>query len=47
MNLNIVENRLKIDLEWYEQLWAFTFDKTLTIPLSEIELATTEEPLSN
>ncbi|HEY9853400.1 MAG TPA: hypothetical protein V6D28_28275 [Leptolyngbyaceae cyanobacterium] len=47
MNLSIVENRLKIELEWYEQLWAFTLDKTMEIPISEIELATTEEPLSN
>lgn len=47
MNLSIIENRLKIELEWYEQLWAFTMNKTMEIPIGDIELATPEEPMSN
>ncbi len=47
MNLRIMGNSVQIELEWYEQLWAFTLDKTMEIPISEIELATTEEPMSN
>ncbi len=47
MNLSITGNQVCIELEWYEQLWAFTIDKTLTIPLANIEAVTTDEPLSN
>ncbi|MBD1939018.1 hypothetical protein [Microcoleus sp. FACHB-68] len=47
MNLSIVNNRLYIELEWYEQLWAFTLNKTFEIPLEHIEQVTNEEPLSN
>lgn len=47
MNLSITGDQLWIELEWYEQLWAFTLDKTLKIPLAHIEAVTTEEPQSN
>ncbi|HBB30874.1 MAG TPA: hypothetical protein DDZ80_15230 [Cyanobacteria bacterium UBA8803] len=47
MNLSIIDNKLRIELEWYEQLWAFNWDKILEIPLAHIESATTDEPPSN
>lgn len=47
MNLSIVGDNLQIELEWYEQLWAFTLHKTFEIPLAHIKRATTEEPSSN
>ena len=47
MNFSIVDNKLRIDLDWYEQLWAFTWDKTFEIPLVHIENATTNEPPSS
>lgn len=47
MNLSIIDNQLRIELEWYEQLWAFTLAKTLDIPLSHIENVTTDKPQSN
>lgn len=47
VNLSIIGNKLQIELEWYEQLWAFTMNKTLEIPLDRIERVTTEEPQSN
>lgn len=47
MNLSIVDNKLLVELEWYEQLWAFTLNKTLEIPLDRVERVTAEEPQSN
>jgi len=47
MNLSIVGDKLLIDLEWYEQLWAFTLNKTFEIPLNHIKRVSTEEPQSS
>ncbi|AFY92321.1 hypothetical protein [Chamaesiphon minutus] len=47
MQLNLTTNRLTIELEWYEQLWAVTLERQMHIPLSRIDRATTEEPQSN
>jgi hypothetical protein len=47
MNLKIIDNKLQIELEWFEQLWAFHLSKTIDIPLDRIEQATTEEPQSS
>ena len=47
MNLKIIDNKLQIELEWFEQLWAFHLSKTIEIPLDRIERATTVEPQSN
>lgn len=47
MNLSLNDNKLIIDLEWYEQLWAFTLTQRLEIPLDHIDRATTEEPQSD
>jgi len=47
MNLNIVDQKLRIELEWYEQLWAFTLDKVWQIPLNHITSVSTDEPPSS
>jgi hypothetical protein len=47
MKLNLTTDRLTIELEWYEQLWAVTLDRQMRIPLDRIERATTAEPQSN
>ena len=47
MNLSLVGNILRIELEWYEQLLAFTWDKTFEIPLEHIEQVSTQEPYSS
>lgn len=46
MILNIIGSRLKIELEWYEKLWAFRF-QDLEIDLQHIERVSTEKPLSS
>ncbi|WP_017719692.1 hypothetical protein [Kamptonema formosum] len=47
MNLSIAGNQFLIELEWFEQLLAFTFDKTFHIPLDRIERVTSDEPQSD
>ncbi len=47
MNLSLVGNILRIELEWYEQLLAFNWDKTLEISLEHIEQVSTQEPSSS
>jgi hypothetical protein len=47
MKLHIEQDRLAIDLEWYEQLWAVTLDRQISIPLARIERVTTAEPQSD
>jgi hypothetical protein len=47
VNLSIAGNQLLIELEWFEQLLAFTLDKTFQIPLDRIERVTSEEPQSD
>ena len=47
MNLSIIDNTLRIALEWHEQLWPFTLHKTIDIPLAHIENVTTDEPHSS
>jgi hypothetical protein len=47
MKLKIDNDRLTIELEWYEQLWAVSFDRQLSIPVNHINRVTTEEPESN
>ncbi|PSN12851.1 hypothetical protein C7271_23095 [filamentous cyanobacterium CCP5] len=46
MQLDLTLNQLTIQLEWYEQLWAFTLHNQIAIPLAHIVRATTEEPPS-
>ncbi len=46
MHLSLTENTLSIDLEWYEQLWAFTLTRTFSIPLAHLRQVSTAEPLS-
>lgn len=47
MNINIVDNKLQMEWELFEQFFAFQFSKNFLIPLEHIELATTEEPQSS
>jgi hypothetical protein len=47
MQLILDPNNLTIMLEWYEQLFAFTFTNQFTIPLQHIERATIAEPQSS
>ncbi len=47
MNLSIMGDKLLLELEWYEQLWAFTLNKTFEIAIDRIERVTSEEPQSN
>jgi hypothetical protein len=47
MKLKIDNDRLTIELEWYEQMWAVSFDRQLSIPVNHINRVTTEEPESN
>jgi hypothetical protein len=47
MKLNLTTDRLTIELEWYEQLWAVTLERQMHISLARIVRATTEEPQSN
>jgi hypothetical protein len=44
MQLTLNPNQLVIQLEWYEQLWAFTLHNPITIPLNHLLRATTQEP---
>lgn len=47
MNLNLSQDKLEIELEWFEQLWAFTLHKLIELPLNHITRVTTAEPQSN
>jgi hypothetical protein len=47
MKLHLENDSLTIELEWYEQLWAFTIDRQMRIPLNQIDRVTTAEPESN
>ncbi len=47
MQLYLADNRLTIELEWYEQLWAVTLDRQMHIPINRIDRVTTTEPQSD
>lgn len=47
MQLTLNQNQLVIQLEWYEQLWAFTLHNSIAIPLAHLVQPTTEEPQSS
>jgi hypothetical protein len=47
MQLNLENGNLTIELEWYEQLWAVTLERQISIPLDRIDRVTTAEPESN
>jgi hypothetical protein len=44
MKLRFVASCLRIELEWYEQIFAITTNSTITIPLSHITNITNEFP---
>lgn len=47
MNISIVDNKIRLQLEWYEQLWAFSWENPLEIPLAHLARITTDEPPSS
>jgi hypothetical protein len=47
MKFEISENRLKINLDAWERVWAFYFNADLEVPLNHITRVTTEEPHSS
>jgi hypothetical protein len=46
MNISIMDKKLSIEMEWFEQLWAVSLSKTFIIPLEHIEGVSTEKPTS-
>jgi hypothetical protein len=46
MNISLVDQKLIIEMEWFEQLWAVSLSKTFEIPLAHIERVSTEKPTS-
>ena len=47
MKLYLTNNRLTIELEWYEQLWAVTLERRMHIALDRSERVSTAEPQSD
>jgi hypothetical protein len=46
MNISLVDKKLTLEMEWFEQLWAVSLSKTFEIPLAHIERVSTERPSS-
>jgi len=46
MQLSLNQNQLVIQLDWYEQLLAFTLHNPITVPLDHLLEVTAEEPQS-
>ena len=44
MRLSLVNEKLNIEFEWYEQLWAVRIDRSIEIPIAHIKSITTAEP---
>jgi hypothetical protein len=47
MQMHLTNDRLRIEFEWYERLWAVRIEPTMNIPLAHISAVTIAEPLSN
>ncbi|MCT7975126.1 hypothetical protein [Laspinema olomoucense] len=47
MKLNLTDDTLQVELNFWEQFWSFSFKKILTIPLSHIVQVSPAEPTSN
>jgi hypothetical protein len=47
MQLSLTEEKLSIEFEWYEQLWAVRFDRVMEIPIAHIQTVSMAEPQSN
>ncbi len=47
MQLSIQNDRLQINLSFWERVWAFFFNQTLEIPLQHIRRVTIDQPVSN
>lgn len=46
MQLSLNQSQLVIQMEWYEQLLAFTLHNPIVVPLDHLLQVTTEEPAS-
>lgn len=44
MILTLLDDKLRIEWEWWEQLWGINFEKVWDIPLSHIQDATADRP---
>ncbi len=47
MQIQLASDRLKIEFEWYERLWAVRIEPAMDIPLAHISSVTIAEPYSN
>jgi hypothetical protein len=47
MQIQLIGDRLQIEFEWYERLWAVRIEPVLDIPLTHISAVTVAEPQSN
>lgn len=47
MQIHLTTERLQIEFEWYERLWAVRIEPTMDIPLAHISSVTIDEPSSN
>lgn len=47
MKLDIVNDDLRIEWEWYEMLWAFHFENPMNVPLGAIMDISTDKPSSD
>ena len=47
MRLNLDEEYLSIEFEWYEQFWAIRFTNVMKIPIAHIQTATPLKPIAS
>jgi hypothetical protein len=47
MQLSLADEKLSIEFEWYEQLWAFRFDRVMEISIAHVRSVSATEPHSN
>jgi len=47
MQLSLANEKLSIEFEWYEQLWAVRFDRVMEISIAHIQAVSTAEPQSD
>jgi hypothetical protein len=47
MQLSLEDDKLSIEFEWYEQLWAVRFDRVIEISIAHIQTVSTAEPQCN
>jgi hypothetical protein len=47
MQLSLANEKLSIEFEWYEQLWAVRFDRVMEISIAHIQTVSTAKPQCN